>query len=49
MKVKKVPLNCEECGNRNYHVPKKEGSAVRLTLKKYCSRCNTHTVHKESK
>ncbi|MBY6178675.1 50S ribosomal protein L33, partial [Staphylococcaceae bacterium DP2N0-1] len=21
--MKKVPLNCEECGNRNYHVPKK--------------------------
>ncbi|AXZ24547.1 50S ribosomal protein L33 [Staphylococcus warneri] len=47
--MKKVPLNCEECGNRNYHVPKKEGSAVRLTLKNYCSRCNAHTVHKESK
>jgi len=31
--VKKVPLNCENCGNRNYNVPKKEGSATRLTLK----------------
>lgn len=24
MNVKKVPLNCEECGNRNYNVPKKK-------------------------
>ena len=31
--MKKVPLNCEVCGNRNYNVPKKEGSATRLTLK----------------
>ncbi|MDU1996307.1 MAG: 50S ribosomal protein L33, partial [Staphylococcus epidermidis] len=22
---------------------------TRLTLKKYCPRCNAHTVHKESK
>ncbi|MDU5470063.1 MAG: 50S ribosomal protein L33, partial [Staphylococcus epidermidis] len=27
--MKKVPLNCENCGNRNYNVPKKEGSATR--------------------
>ncbi|RQN25301.1 50S ribosomal protein L33 [Paraburkholderia tropica] len=47
--MKKVPLNCENCGNRNYNVPKKEGSATRLTLKNYCPRCNAHTVHKESK
>ncbi|MEJ7530317.1 50S ribosomal protein L33, partial [Staphylococcus hominis] len=23
--------------------------ATRLTLKKYCPKCNVHTVHKESK
>ncbi|TXO11406.1 50S ribosomal protein L33, partial [Staphylococcus aureus] len=26
-----------------------EGSATRLTLKKYCPKCNAHTIHKESK
>lgn len=34
--MRKIPLNCEACGNRNYNVPKQEGSATRLTLKKYC-------------
>ncbi|MBF7023360.1 50S ribosomal protein L33 [Staphylococcus kloosii] len=47
--MKKVPLSCEECGNRNYNVPKQNDSTTRLTLKKYCPRCNAHTVHKESK
>ncbi|MBI5971603.1 MULTISPECIES: 50S ribosomal protein L33 [Staphylococcus] len=47
--MKKVPLICEVCGNRNYTVPKNEKSAIRLELKKYCSRCNAHTIHKESK
>ncbi|MDT4039972.1 50S ribosomal protein L33, partial [Staphylococcus aureus] len=31
------------------NVPKQEGSATRLTLKKYCPKCNAHTIHKESK
>ncbi|MBF7019527.1 50S ribosomal protein L33 [Staphylococcus sp. 18_1_E_LY] len=47
--MKKVPLSCEECGNRNYNVPKQNDSTIRLTLKKYCPTCNAHTVHKESK
>ncbi|AUW63778.1 MULTISPECIES: 50S ribosomal protein L33 [Bacilli] len=47
--MRKVPLVCEMCGSRNYNVPKKETSAKRLQLKKYCSRCNEHTMHKESK
>ncbi|MCG7341624.1 50S ribosomal protein L33 [Staphylococcus auricularis] len=47
--MKKVPLNCEICGNRNYHVPKRQNATERLTLKKFCPRCNTHTLHKESK
>ncbi|WRN62632.1 50S ribosomal protein L33 [Staphylococcus aureus] len=44
--MRKIPLNCEACGNRNYNVPKQEGSATRLTLKKYCPKCNAHTIHK---
>ncbi|MBA8759763.1 MULTISPECIES: 50S ribosomal protein L33 [Staphylococcus] len=47
--MKKVPLNCEECGNRNYHVPKTINKTDRLVLKKFCAKCNTHTFHKESK
>ncbi|HDJ3368580.1 50S ribosomal protein L33 [Staphylococcus aureus] len=47
--MRKIPLNCEACGNRNYNVPKQEGSATRLTLKKYCPKCNAHTIHKGSK
>ncbi|MBI5975619.1 50S ribosomal protein L33 [Staphylococcus canis] len=47
--MKKVPLNCEICGNRNYHVPKSPNRIERLELKKFCTTCNRHTVHKESK
>ncbi|MGT2397529.1 50S ribosomal protein L33 [Staphylococcus aureus] len=49
--MRKIPLNCEACGNRNYNVPKQEGSATRLTLKKsiLLPKCNAHTIHKESK
>ncbi|MCD8807654.1 50S ribosomal protein L33 [Mammaliicoccus sciuri] len=45
--MRKVPLNCEECGARNYTVPKKD-TDQRLELKKFCKTCNTHTLHKES-
>ncbi|WP_436940643.1 50S ribosomal protein L33 [Staphylococcus xylosus] len=47
--MKKVPLTCDVCGSRNYNVPKQSNLASRLTLKKFCSRCNAHTIHKESK
>ncbi|MFG6175503.1 50S ribosomal protein L33 [Staphylococcus aureus] len=47
--MRKIPLNCEACCNRNYNVPKQECLATRLTLKKYCPKCNAHTIHKESK
>ncbi|MBO1222018.1 50S ribosomal protein L33 [Staphylococcus nepalensis] len=47
--MKKVPLSCEACGNRNYNVPKQSNLTSRLTLKKHCPRCNAHTLHKEAK
>ncbi|UXR78557.1 MULTISPECIES: 50S ribosomal protein L33 [unclassified Staphylococcus] len=47
--MKKVPLNCEKCGSRNYHLPKSTNQTDRLTLKKFCASCQTHTLHKESK
>lgn len=46
---KKRILICEVCLSRNYVVMKKTSETERLSLKKFCRRCNTHTTHKESK
>ncbi|MFV0499358.1 MAG: 50S ribosomal protein L33 [Bacilli bacterium] len=47
---KKIILVCSECLSRNYSIYK-SNTAVndRLEIKKYCSRCNKHTLHKETK
>lgn len=47
--AKKVVLSCEKCGSRNYSFPEKTDSTKRLELKKFCSHCNEHTVHKQTK
>jgi len=45
-----VHLACTECQQRNYTSEKnKKNDPDRLELKKYCSRCKTHTDHKETK
>ncbi|WP_409303722.1 50S ribosomal protein L33 [Peribacillus sp. SCS-155] len=47
---KKVILACTDCGARNYtSESNKETSAERLEIKKFCSNCNAHTMHKETK
>ncbi|MFC5540864.1 MAG: 50S ribosomal protein L33 [Bacilli bacterium] len=46
--AKKIVLCCEECGSRNYTYPEKE-NATRIVLKKYCPRCNRHTLHKQTR
>ncbi|WP_440897210.1 50S ribosomal protein L33 [Amphibacillus sp. Q70] len=46
---KKVALACEECLSRNYHSDKSMANAERLELKKFCKRCNKHTLHRETK
>lgn len=46
--AKKIVLSCEKCGSRNYNVPQKEGKTERLELKKFCSHCNEHTMHKQT-
>jgi large subunit ribosomal protein L33 len=47
---KKVTLACVDCGTRNYSTTSnKETQTERLELKKYCSACGAHTVHKETK
>ncbi|MFJ7935196.1 50S ribosomal protein L33 [Sporosarcina sp. NPDC096371] len=46
---KKVVLSCDICASRNYSVPGQNNkSAERLSLKKFCSHCNEHTVHKQT-
>lgn len=46
----KVILICEECLSRNYTVDRnKLTKTERMTIKKYCPKCNKHTVHKETK
>lgn len=45
-----VTLACTECRSRNYAKTKnKRKHPERMELKKYCPRCNTHTVHRETK
>ncbi|QMS85351.1 50S ribosomal protein L33 [Candidatus Xianfuyuplasma coldseepsis] len=45
----KVILICEECLSRNYTAYKNKDKQTRLEVKKYCKRCDKHTLHKESK
>lgn len=46
----KVILICSQCLSRNYTTTKPKGdSRIRLELNKYCPKCNTKTLHKESK
>ncbi|MGI9952813.1 50S ribosomal protein L33 [Moorellaceae bacterium AZ2] len=45
-----ITLECSECKRRNYTTSKnKKNDPNRLELKKYCSNCGRHTVHKETK
>ena len=45
-----ITLACEGCKNRNYTATKnKRKSPDKLSFKKYCPFCRTHTVHKETK
>jgi len=46
----KMILICTECLSRNYAADKnKLISTERLEVKKYCKKCNKHTLHKETK
>ncbi|PIS16022.1 50S ribosomal protein L33 [Candidatus Roizmanbacteria bacterium CG09_land_8_20_14_0_10_41_9] len=45
-----IGLTCGECDAQNYVLEKnKVNTPSSLTLKKYCSKCNKRTVHKEKK
>ncbi|MDO8636063.1 MAG: 50S ribosomal protein L33 [Dehalococcoidia bacterium] len=45
-----IYLSCSQCQERNYTSFKnKKNDPQRLEIKKYCSRCRSHTAHKEVK
>ena len=44
-----ITLVCAVCEARNYKTTRKTSQRVQLELKKYCPRCNGHTLHKETK
>lgn len=49
-KSNKVILTCEKCLSRNYSTFKNKGvQGTRLELKKFCKKCQEHTVHKETR
>lgn len=46
----KIVLECTECHSRNYTVSKnKANTPERLEIKKHCSHCGKHTLHRETK
>ncbi len=49
MDRKKVILLCDECLSRNYTFFKSQNSDTKIELRKYCSQCNKHTTHKETR
>ncbi|QQC74024.1 50S ribosomal protein L33 [Lactococcus garvieae] len=48
--LKKAGLACTVCGSRNYSL-QLSGTAKekRIEVKKFCSRCGQHTLHKETR
>ena len=45
-----VILSCSECKRRNYTTTKnKRRTPDRLSFKKFCAFCRTHTLHRETK
>jgi len=45
-----ITLECTQCKERNYRTTKnRRNDPDRLELKKYCKRCRTHTVHRETR
>ncbi len=45
-----IILACEKCKNRNYTTQKNRRThPERVTYKKYCPFCRTHTEHKQTR
>ena len=45
----RVALVCSECDARNYQTTKNKAKGEPIELKKYCPKCEKHTLHRESK
>ncbi len=50
-KVKRdiIALKCTVCNEKNYTDYKTKNIKEKIELKKYCSKCQKHTSHKETK
>jgi large subunit ribosomal protein L33 len=45
-----ITLECTECHERNYTTEKsRRNDPNRLEMNKYCPRCRTHRLHKETR
>ena len=45
-----ITLECTECHERNYTSEKsRRNDQARLEMKKFCPRCKTHRLHRETK
>jgi len=45
-----ISLACTVCQSRNYRTTRaRRVGAKAIELKKYCPKCNAHTLHKETK
>ncbi|MBM3136573.1 MAG: 50S ribosomal protein L33 [Chloroflexi bacterium] len=45
-----ITLACSDCKERNYTSEKnRRNDPNRLEMQKYCPRCRTHTLHRETK
>lgn len=45
-----ITLACTECKSRNYTTTKnRRNTPDRLERRKYCPKCNKHTLHREQK
>ena len=45
-----IIMQCPECKNRNYTTTKnKKKTTEKLSFRKFCPACRSHTLHKEGK
>ena len=45
-----ITLQCTECKRRNYSTTKnKKTTTEKLSFRKFCPACRSHTLHKEGK
>jgi large subunit ribosomal protein L33 len=45
-----ITLACEHCEDRSYHTQKnKRNTTDRLELRKYCPRCKSHQLYRETR